>query len=53
GYSYMIEEESLTKEHFLHTLKQMQENKQRMTEKMEKNKSKNALEEIIKELNRY
>ncbi|AYV70682.1 undecaprenyldiphospho-muramoylpentapeptide beta-N-acetylglucosaminyltransferase [Bacillus sp. PK3-056] len=53
GYSYMIEEEALTKEHFLHTLKQMQENKQGMAEKMEKNKSKNALEEIIKELNRY
>ncbi|EOR22877.1 undecaprenyldiphospho-muramoylpentapeptide beta-N-acetylglucosaminyltransferase [Cytobacillus oceanisediminis] len=53
GYSYMIEEEALTKDHFLNTLKQIQENKQVMIEKMEKNKSQDALEEIIKELNRY
>ena len=52
GYSYMIEEEALTKDHFLNTLKQIQENKQVMIEKMEKNKSQDALEEIIKELNR-
>jgi len=53
GYSYMIEEEALTKDHFLNTLKQIQENKQVMIEKMEKNKSQDALEEIIKELNHY
>lgn len=53
GYSYMIEEESLTKDHFLHTLKEIQGNRALMIEKMQQNKSKNALEEIIKELNRY
>jgi len=53
GYSYMIEEEALTKQHFLDTLKEIKENSELMMEKMRLNKSKGALEEIIKELNRY
>ena len=53
GYAYMIEEEDLTSDHLLETLKRMEQNSQRFITTMKNSQANSALKEIITELERY
>ena len=53
GFAYMIEEESLTSEQLLKTLKTMEEKKQEFKSNMKNSSANSALKEIISELERY